>query len=251
MAHRLLAAAVVLVAATAVADTSSALRDGNSAATAGDWALVRAVVEPLLANQLAPADLAEAHRLAGLAAFFQGRSAEAEAHFIAYLRIDLDGNLDPALYPPEVLTFFNDIKSKHGSELRAARPKPRRYFLLNFVPPVGQLQNGERVKGYVLGGLLGAFAVTNVTTYFVLRSWCTPTTGSGSQTVVCDNNKDHTRAAGELRTLNIATGVALIGTYVYGVYDGVETYRRRERESIQPFVAPVSNGAVLGLNGSF
>ncbi|HET7503254.1 MAG TPA: hypothetical protein VFK02_19675, partial [Kofleriaceae bacterium] len=80
--------------------TSAALRDGNTAAMAGDWQRVAQLVNPLLRQELSIPDLAEAHRLAGLAAFFQLRSADAEAHFLAYLRIDLDGRLDPALYPP-------------------------------------------------------------------------------------------------------------------------------------------------------
>src|SRR5262245_42539088 len=80
------------------AATSDVLRDGNTAALAGDWPRVATLVDPLLGRRLAAADLGEAHRLAGIAAFFQQRNDQAEAHFLAYLRIDLDGRLDPALY---------------------------------------------------------------------------------------------------------------------------------------------------------
>jgi hypothetical protein len=232
----------MLACATAYADPSTSLRDGNTAATAGDWAAVNRLVEPLLQQQLGQADLAEAHRLAGLAAFYLQRQADAEKHFVAYLHIDPNGHLDPALYPPEVLNFFNDVKAKHEVELRQ---RPHKYMALELLPPVGQFQNGDTTKGIVIGSLLGAFAITNVTTYYVLRSWCTQVSGSET-TVTCDDHKDHTHAASTLRSLNIATGVALIATYIYGVYDGVATYRRHERESAQPFIVPVSNGAMVG-----
>jgi hypothetical protein len=241
---------LALLVAPAAADPSTVLREGNTAATAGEWAKVAQLVEPLLSAQLAKPDLAEAHRLAGLAAFFLGRQPEAEAHFLMYLKSDLDGQLDPALYPPEVVTFFNDVKSKHQGELRMLRPQPKRYFILNFVPPVGQFQNGERVKGIVIGGLLGALAITHVTTYFVLNSWCKHVTGpTGQNTVTCDDPTDHTHAAGELRTLNIVAGVGLIATYLYGVYDGVRTYRRNSE--LMPFAMPAGNGGVVGLTGTF
>jgi hypothetical protein len=96
-------AAVVAVAAPGVGHgqpgraPSDVLRDGNTAALAGDWQRVADLVDPLLREQLPVADLAEAHRLAGIAAFFAQRAASAEQHFVTYLRIEPDGRLDPAL----------------------------------------------------------------------------------------------------------------------------------------------------------
>jgi hypothetical protein len=230
------------------------LREANTAATAGDWTRVSAFTQPLLVRQLDRADLAEAHRLAGLAAYFERREPVADAHFFEYLKLDLDGRLDPALYPPEVVGFFDDVRAKHATELRALRPKPKRYWLLNFVPPLGQFQNGDRGKGFVFGSLLGVFAITNVTTYFLLRSWCTrvtdPTTGLSSAT--CDDNGSHAHAATTLRSLNLFAGVGLIVTYVWGVYDGVRTYRRRSSAQVfAPFATPSGEGVVVGIHGNF
>src|SRR5690349_9013475 len=102
-----LAAVLVLACGIAVAQPAGdRLREGNAAAAAGDWARVTAIVTPLLRNQLSSADLAEAHRLAGLAAYFQRQLQAAEVHFVAYLKLDLDGRLDPSVYPPDVITFF-------------------------------------------------------------------------------------------------------------------------------------------------
>jgi hypothetical protein len=184
-----------------------------------------------------------------MAAFYHQRRDIAEAHFLAYLKIDLDGRLDPALYPPEVVGFFDEVRTKHQAELRARRPKARRYWLLNLIPPGGQIQNGERGKAWVIGGLIGAFAIGNVTTYLVLHSWCTRVSGDGGSSVTCDGNGDHASSASILRGVNIATGIGLIATYVYGVYDGARSYRRKE--AIKPFVAGVAGGGMVGLGGSF
>lgn len=253
MALRALAIVMVLAGAAAAqppSATSDALRDGNAAATAGDWARVSALVGPLLTGQLPPADLAEAHRLAGLAAFFQGQRAVAEAHFVDYFKLEHDSRFDPALYPPEILQFVEQIKSKHP-ELRPRPTRQKRYWWLNLVPPGGQIQNGERGKAYLVGGLLGAFAVANITSYMVLRSWCTPVSGSNGDSVTCDKpgSADHSRSASSLRTLNILSGVGLIATYLYGVLDGTRGYRRQRQ--LEPFLMPAPNGGVVGLGGSF
>lgn len=232
--------------------TSDALREGNIAATAGDWQRLTALVEPLFQRALGSADLAEAHRLAGIAAFFQQRSAVAESHFLAYLRHDLDGRLDPALYPPEVVAFFNDVASRHAAELRALRTRPKRSWFLTLIPPVGQLQNGERTKAYVIGGVLGALLIANLATYAALRSWCDHTDGRAGGGLTCDDGADHRRSAAKLRPINIASGIGFLAIYAFGVYDGVQGYRRRSREqAVAPFVAVSSENSVLGFVGSF
>lgn len=235
------------------ADPAVALREANAAANAGDWARVAAFVQPLLARQLERTDLAEAHRLAGIAALLADPRDEAmaEQHFLAYLRIDLDAHLDPALYPPDVVNFFNDVRVRHAAELKALRPK-KRYAVLAVIPPFAQFQNGDRTKGIVIGSLLGAFAITNVTTYLVLRRWCTHVEREGLGSSTCDENTDRAHTAATLRGLNIAAGVGLIVTYLYGVYDGVRGYRRETRErALVPYAASTDGGAMFGVHLKF
>ncbi len=228
---------------------ADSLRAANDAATSGDWPRVDALVQPLLAQQLDRPDLAEAHRLAGIAALFAEppRKDIAEAHFLAYLRIDFDGHLDPALYPPEVVGFFNDVRARHAAELKAARPK-KRYMALNFLPPFGQFQNGERTKGFIVGGLLVTTAIANVTTWALQRSWCTRVERDFSSQV-CDGHVDGARIA---RSIQITSGIGLIVTYVYGVYDGIRGYRRESRErALMPYASPVNAGGVVGVRMKF
>ena len=226
--------------APATQPTTTILHDANEAAVAGNWAAVDALVAPLLRGEgVALADVGEAHRLAGLAAFFQHRTADAEAHFLAYLRIDADARLDPALVPPDAVTFFEDVRTRHAAELRARRPRARPSLVLELLPPFGQWQNGEHGKAWIVGGTLAAFAITSVTTYAVLRTWCS------SSDKTCGT---HAHAASTLRVVNLASGAGLLLTYLYGVYDGVVAYRRF---SATPFAAPTSDGAVVGLVGRF
>jgi len=249
----LLASAAAAQAPGQVGEPSTrALADANSAAVAGDWKRVDELVGPLIASQLGNADRAEAHRLAGLAAFFNGHREVAEQHFVTYLKLDIDGRLDPAFVPPEAVTFFEDVRARHAAELRAMRPRDKRHWILNLIPPFGQLQNHETGKAIVIGSAMGVFLATNVTTYFVLRSWCTQTSGSGGVGASCDATTDHTHASASLRTLNITTGIAFIATYAYGVYDGVVGYRRRTHEYfVAPFATGSNDGALVGVFGSF
>ncbi len=250
----LASAALAQPAIAPSSDPAVALREANVAASAGDWARVSATVQPLLARQLERSDLAEAHRLAGIAALFAQPAdhAAAELHFVEYLKIDLDGHLDPALYPPEVVNFFNDVRARHAAELKALRPKGKRYAVLSVLPPLGQFQNGDKVKGIVIGGLLGTFAATNLTTFFVLRSWCTHVSLGGNSSSTCDEGGEHASSAKTLRALNMTAGVGLILTYAYGVYDGIRGYRRDTRErALVPFASSSNGTSIVGVHISF
>ncbi|MFN0250546.1 MAG: hypothetical protein ACKV2T_26940 [Kofleriaceae bacterium] len=229
------------------------LRASMDAATAGDWATVGRLMESLLRGQLGAAELAEAHRLAGLAAFFEERKPDAERHFLAYLQLDLDGQLDAALYPPDVIVFFTDVKSKYNAELRARRPKQQRYWQLSVLPPVAQFQNGDRTKGWLLAGALVGFVGTNLVTYGLLTSWC-------DDDRTCDpiDGRDRTSAAAKARVINLASGIGAILTFAYGVYDGVSGYRRDTKAALHPalertsaYISSSEDDVFVGVAGSF
>jgi hypothetical protein len=226
-------------------DPTEALAEANAAATAGDWEAVHRHVAPLLPGvSLGKGDQAEAHRLAGLAAYFLHRLADAERELLAYLKLDVDARLDPAVVPPEAVTFFEDVRARHGAELRALRPRPsRRHFMLNFLPPAGQFQNGHRIKGWLIASGLLAFTATNLTTYLVLKDWC------DSDHSLCEpGGSDRGTTARNLRVVNIATGIGAIALYAYGVIDGIRHYRKR---SALLRLESTNGGAMLLLSGQF
>jgi hypothetical protein len=175
-------------------------------------------------------DRAEAWRVLGLAQYALGRKADAEAAFYAYLKLDPDGRLDPALVPPDVLHFFESVERKHKTELDALRPKPRRRrsMWLNFVPLGGQWQNGDRAKMWILGSAGAALLATNITSYVLLRRWCGPPSASAT----CDDGR--TDDARRLQVLNIGAGVGLVALYAYSVIDGIQGYRRQRAEEAPP-----------------
>jgi hypothetical protein len=191
------------------------------------------------AERVARADRAEAWRILGLAQHALGQRDAAAASFYAYLKLEPDAHLDPALARPQVVSFFEEVRAQHAAELASLRPR-RRSLWLNFVPLGGQWQNGDRKKLWILGSagvvLLGA----NITSYAMLRRWC----GSAGQSSTCDQGDpgqpgyvDHSAAARRMQVINIASGVGLLAVYTYSMLDGLHGYARWRSEQLEAPVA--------------
>lgn len=189
---------------------------------------------------------AEAWRLYGLALFHLGLAQEAEGAFLEYLKLEPDAHLDPALHAPEAVLFLEDVRARHAGELAKYRPRPSRtrYAALNLLPPWGQFQNQQPIKGWAVGITEFLLLATNVTTYAILRSRCSTTDGT------CGDDPE---AARTLRTVNLVSGALLVGVVIYGVVDGYLVYRRlrREESPYQVGVAPTSGGAIVVFSWGF
>jgi hypothetical protein len=87
----------------------------------------------------------------------------------------------------------------------------------------------------------------------VLHAWCDQTSGPAGNGLDCnDGRHDHNAAASVLRPINLASGIAFLAVYVYGVYDGVRGYRQKSREhAIQPYVATMLDRKLFGIQASF
>ncbi|MBL8626733.1 MAG: hypothetical protein JNK64_35925 [Myxococcales bacterium] len=217
------------------------LAGAGAAAERHDWATVERLAAPVAdAADAARGDRAEAFRLLGLAALERGDASAAEARFFAYLQLDLDGALDPNVYPPETIAFLENVRAKHATELRALRPRPRRARVLNLLPPAGQFQNQHRTKAWTLAILGGTLLATNLTTYGLLYRWC-------SDDATCT----HASTARVLREVNLATGIATFGLYVYGVWDGFRHFHQSRTPSATIAPLAFSHGAGLGVAGTF
>jgi hypothetical protein len=112
--------------------------------------------------------------------------------------------------------------------------------MLNLVPPLGQIQNGDRAKAWVIGGAELLLLGTNIATYSMLSSSC-----KGSD-LTCDRDPSTSRA---LRTVNLVSGGLFLAVYAYGVIDGYVVSSRlsaRER-TLRTAVVPVPGGVVMGI----
>jgi hypothetical protein len=245
-----IALALLILCATAAAqpgttsrDPAALLRAADAEGAAGDWKRAGELVGTLDLSTLSQADLAQAHRLRGLAAFFANDPDLADRELYAWLQLDLDARLDPAVTPPEAISFFEGVRARHDAELRAMRPKvARHYASLNLLPPWGQFQNGDRTKGWIIAGAGAALLTADIGSYALLRHWCS------SADLTCDNNGDRRGDARTMRTVNLVAGGALAALYVYGVVDGFVGYHAPRHEVL---IAPTGDGAQVLFVGSF
>ena len=224
-------AGLIVGAAVPAAAQSPAARLGEAQRrfAAGAYAQVLEITGPLLGDPtLGRADRAEAFRLQGLAMFLLGRPAEAEVALYQFLRLDPEAHLDPALVPPDAVTFMENVRARHEGELRALKPRPkkRRYRLLNLVPPFGQFQNGDSGKGYAIGAAELVFLATNISTYAVLAREC-------AEDLTC--SLDRSTASTLQRVNQISLGL-LVGVYLYGMIDGFHIQTCLEQAERPPLV---------------
>jgi hypothetical protein len=170
---------------------------------------------------------------------------DAERELLAYLTLDLDARLDPAVTPPEAVTFFEDVRARHAAELRALRPRPRRWAALNLLPPWGQFQNGNRTRGWVIAGTGVVLLATNLGSYAALRSWCDESDRT------CDGEGSRSDRARRMRVVNLVSGAGLLAVYAYGVIDGFVGYTRAPTRDPELHLVPTGDGAALIVTGRF
>jgi hypothetical protein len=179
---------------------------------------------------------ARALRFLGIGLFLTNRALGAENAFAELLRVDPNARLDPTTARPEVVAFFENIRHQH-----VAREHANRHVIWNFLPPVGQFQNGDTVKGSIVGGVELAALATAVSCRLINYSWHNPdnTYGPGGS---------HDSAARVLRVVEWTSAGVLAATYLYGVIDGIVHYYRPIEEpssSLTLLVFPGGGGLRL------
>ncbi len=201
----------------------------------------------------------EIHKYLGATLMFLGKQAEAEALFEELLREDPDYELDPVLFPTDILDTFYKVKLRIADELAAiqsekekeaakakaekkamkkkllesikeatrpvylGREQQARSLFFAFVPfGVGQLQNGQMLKGYLfLGGelaLLGAnITIWGLSEYY--KKQAESVTHAGRKSTY----------SSYFRSLRLATnimGAVVIAAMVAGVVDALVYYAK-------------------------
>jgi hypothetical protein len=93
-------------------------------------------------------------------------------------------------------------------------------FIWNFIPPVGQFQNGHTARGLIIGGVELASLATAITSYALLSSWEQPH----------HEFTGHPEAS-TMKVVNFVSLGVLAATYFYGVLDGIGHYNDLPDES--------------------
>lgn len=222
----------------------SPLERAQQALATGDHQRAARLAEALSEDRrLSDPTRAEAYRVLALARFFSGDRPGTKRAFVGYLELDADAHLDPALVPPEAIVVLEEVRAEKAAALAAARPKPRRRPALNLLPPFGQFQNGDTLKGGIIAGAGLALIATNLTSYGLLASWCRDSDGT------CPDRRDQARAA---RIVNLTSFGLLAGVYAYGVIDGFVVMRRQAREeAMRVQLVPTDGGAAVVVGGRF
>jgi len=150
----------------------------------------------------------QALRWQGIGLYLTNRPLGAETAFTELLRKDPRARLDPTTTRPEVVAFFESLRHQ-----QLARQRSTRRIIWNFIPPIGQFQNEDNGKGWLILGVGFLGTASCITTYALYKSWELP-----------NNRSEHQDAAETLKTVNIVSGVVLGIVYVYGVVDGLVGY---------------------------
>jgi hypothetical protein len=200
-------------------DASAALVRASAAYEYGDMNQVVESARPV-AEGLLPATAEEqiqAFRLLGIGLYLTNRPLGAETAFTELLRKDPRARLDPTSTRPELVAFFESLRHQ-----QMARQRSTRKMYWNFIPPVGQFQNDDHVKGWLVLGVGAAALATSATSMILLKKW---------QHMPGYTYPGHENTAPTLKTVNwIAVGV-LSAAYLYGVIDGLIGYGKPLDES--------------------
>jgi hypothetical protein len=244
-----------------------------------DYGRVISLVRPLLypTIQLSSSEqVAEAHRLLGIAFFKTRDEAGAEREFSILLNNNPDFHLDRLVDGAEVAQFVDTMRQKMEDELRrikelerqreeaerkrkAAEEVERRKhaeriyiertytqnpYFVNFLPlGAGQFQNGEKRKGYAFlvgESVLGAASLSLwITKHELYPDGKYPRSDEGT--------------AQTIQVARITTGGAFFALWALGVWDSLKHYQPvviKESPYI-PTPAPLQSGAGLMWQGRF
>ena len=231
----------------------AALKQAESAYEYGDMPLLvesaRLVTDGTLKST--ESQRAEGFRFLGIGLYVTGRVQGAKTAFEQLLTLRPDTHLDAGTTRPEIITFFLNLRQARIEQLRVAQYANRPSAMWNFLPPMGQFNNGQRVKGWVLLAAEASTWIVATTTFAVKKSW-EQRGGSVCELGLADERcRDRTETARTLRQVNLGGSFVLAALYLYGVLDGLsERNRPRSEADLLRSAPPVSvsllpNGAAL------
>jgi hypothetical protein len=178
-----------------------------------------------------PTQRIQALRLLGIGLFLTGRPEGAETAFFDLLRQKPGARLDPTHTRPDVVAFFESVRTRHSDEIReAARNRPGgKHLAWAFLPPAGQFQNGDRARGIVFGALEVVSLGLAIGTYAQLTKWRNPAD---------DTFGTHASDAQTLRIVNNVSVGVFAATLVVGILDGIVNFSPHDEEPPLAWLGP-------------
>jgi hypothetical protein len=194
-------------------NASAAIVRASAAYEYGDMNQVVEAARPVTEGLLPASreEQAQAFRLLGMGLYLTNRPLGAETAFTELLSKDPKARLDPTSTRPELVAFFENLRRQHLTRQRSTR---KVYW--NFIPPVGQFQNDDNVKGWLVLGVGVASLATATTSMVLLNKWHRTD----------DTFPGHENTAPTLKTVNWISCGVLAAVYIYGVFDGLVGYNK-------------------------
>jgi len=218
--------------ATGETDAATALERALSAYEYGDMDLVVESARSVAEGRAHPNETqrVQALRLLGIGLFLTGRREGAETAFFDLLRQKPSARLDPTHTRPDVVAFFENVRTRHSAEIReAARSRPGgKHLAWAFLPPAGQFQNGDRGRGIIFGALEVISLGVAIGSYAQLKHW---------QHSSDDTFPGHPEARELQLVNNIAVGV-FAATVVVGIVDGLFNFSAHDDEPPLAWLGP-------------
>lgn len=172
----------------------------------------------------------------GASQFILGNKSIAAGWFLSILKGNPEYELNPVYFPPEIISFFNEVKD---TITPIVFKREEKHFYLNFFPfGAGQFQNHEFIKGAIIAGVEVIALSVSLDTYFRRKS----------MDVAGKYPEDRLSEAKKLQNVQIISGGIFIAGYIYGVIDGSLNYKKNGGEIGLSFL---DQSPVLCLNYRF
>ncbi len=217
----------------------------------GDYKTAIQLAKSALMHDLLPEQEKEMLMLLGLCQYLQKQYSKAKQTFEQLLLKDPDYKLDPLYVPPQIIDFFDDLRKQMEPQLRPIREriarqkreqerkKPKKAIevkvvrnmrALNFLPfGVGQFQNHQYIKGYIILGAEAAALVLNIASYITVKALAG---ADGKYT------EEDARMAKAFQIVQYSAAATFAALWIYGTVDGliyfVPEFRTPPKEIILP-----------------
>ncbi len=172
----------------------------------------------------------------GASQFILGNKEIATGWFLSIIRDNPDYELNPVYFPPEIISFYNEVKESVGP---VVFKREQKYFYLNFLPfGAGQFQNHDYIKGALIAGLEAVALTINLDTY--LRRKAIEIDGKYPPERISE--------AKRLQSIQLISGGVFIAGYIYGVIDGSLNYKN---DPVRIGVSILEQDSILSLSFRF